>query len=108
MKGFHSCGTNGGFLLSLGKEGDKDSLLLERSLFHISIKTPASDDIRHFPGLGSCRGPQVSQEGAEAPVPSVPACVDSSVQLCCRLGASWHHWDMQGREESLLHFIHLG
>lgn len=39
MKGFHSCGTNGGFLLSLGKEGDKDSLLLERSLSQIYKNT---------------------------------------------------------------------
>lgn len=41
----------------------------------MSIKIRAFDDIKHLPGLGSYRGPQVSQEGAEAPVPSVPACL---------------------------------
>lgn len=29
------------------------------------IKIHAFDDTKHLPGLGSCREPQVSQEGAE-------------------------------------------
>lgn len=80
LKGFHSCSTNAGFWLSSGEERDKDSLLLERSLFQMYIKIHALDDRKHLSSLGSFRDPQVSQEGAEAPVPSVLACVDSSVQ----------------------------
>lgn len=79
LKGFHSCSTSGGYWLSLGRESDGDSRLLERSLFQMYIKIRAFDDTKHLPGLGSCTEPRVSQEGAEVSVPSVPACVDSAV-----------------------------
>lgn len=60
-----------GLQLSSGKESDKDCLLLERSLFQMYIKMPAFDDVKHLTGLVSCREREVSQEGAEAAVPSI-------------------------------------
>lgn len=44
LKGFCSCSTKGGFWFSLGKDSDKDSLLLERSLFQMYIKIHAFDE----------------------------------------------------------------
>lgn len=35
------------------------------------IKMPTFDPIKHWPGLVSCRESEVSQEGREAPGPSI-------------------------------------
>lgn len=50
------------------------------------IKMPAFDHIKHLTGLGSCRERDVSQEGAEAAVPSVVTHVVVRTAVCSSAG----------------------
>lgn len=73
----------------MGKEGDRDGLLLERSLFQTYIKICAFGYKEHLSNLVSCGKSGVSQEGAEVPVVLPVWTVVCST--ACRLGCLQVH-----------------